>query len=41
MVEKCESALNQLKMALTSAPILSFPNMEKPFILTCDVSRSA
>ena len=38
--QKCENALSKLKQALTSAPILAFPNMNKPFILTCDASRS-
>ena len=38
--QECENALSKLKQALTSAPILAFPNMNKPFILTCDASRS-
>ena len=38
--EKCQNALDTLKDALTTAPILAFPDMEKPFILTCDASRS-
>ena len=38
--EKCQIALDTLKDALTTAPVLAFPDMEKPFILTCDASRS-
>ena len=37
---ECQAALDKLKTALTTAPILAFPDMEKPFILTCDASRS-
>ena len=36
----CEDALNTLKAALTSSPVLAFPDMNKSFILTCDASRS-
>ena len=36
----CEDSLTTLKHALTSSPILSFPDMNKEFILTCDASRS-
>ena len=38
--EDCEKALNTLKQAMTSAPILAFPDMNRGFILTCDASRS-
>ena len=38
--EKCEESLNILKHALCSAPILAFPDMNRPFILTCDASCS-
>ena len=38
--EKCEQSLNILKNALCSAPILAFPDMNRPFILTCDASPS-
>ena len=38
--QECEEALNTLKHALTSAPILAFPDMNKSFVLTCDASRS-
>ena len=30
-----------LKEKLITAPILAFPDMNKPFILTCDASKSA
>lgn len=38
--EECEKALTSLKHAMTSSPILAFPDMNKPFFLTCDASRS-
>ena len=38
--EECEKALTSLKQTLTSSPILAFPDMNKPFILTCDASMS-
>ena len=37
---ECENALETLKHALTSSPILAFPDMNKEFVLTCDASRS-
>ncbi|CAC5426199.1 Retrovirus-related Pol polyprotein from transposon 297 [Mytilus coruscus] len=39
--EKCQKAFDQLKKALCSAPILAYPNMSKPFILTTDASGTA
>lgn len=39
--EQCESAFQTLKQKLTSAPILAYPNMHKPFILTTDASTTA
>lgn len=33
-------AFKQLKIAVTSAPILVFPILSKPFIVECDVSGS-
>ncbi|KAK3101592.1 hypothetical protein FSP39_004699 [Pinctada imbricata] len=37
----CQSAFDTLKNALISAPILSYPDPEKTFILTCDASDTA
>ena len=37
----CEKAFQTLKTALTSPPILGYPDMNKPFILTTDSSGSA
>ena len=37
----CDKAFQLLKDMLASAPILAFPDMTKPFILTCDASGSA
>lgn len=39
--EDCQIAFETLKRKLTSAPILAYPNMNKPFILTTDASNSA
>ena len=38
--ESAQNALDQLKIALTSAPVLAFPDMSREFILTCDASQS-
>ena len=38
--EACQNALDKLKLALTSAPILAFPDMSRELILTCDASLS-
>ncbi|KAL3887802.1 hypothetical protein ACJMK2_000195 [Sinanodonta woodiana] len=37
-MDKCESAFNKLKTALTTTPVLVYPNMDKPFILSTDAS---
>ena len=37
----CENAFKTLKQALLTAPVLGYPNLNKPFILACDVSGSA
>ena len=37
----CEKSFGQLKEKLTSAPILAFPKLDKPFILTTDASEYA
>ena len=38
--QECEEVLNTLKYALTPAPILAFPDINKSFVLTCDASKS-
>ncbi|CAJ0601537.1 unnamed protein product [Cylicocyclus nassatus] len=35
---QCEDAMNRLKKALTSAPILAAPRLGKPFIIETDIS---
>jgi hypothetical protein len=37
----CENAFKTLKQALITAPVLRYPNFNKPFILACDASCSA
>ena len=37
----CENAFKILKQALIIAPVLGYPNFNKPFILACDASGSA
>ena len=37
----CENAFKTLKQALITAPVLGYPNFNKPFILACDASGSA
>ena len=37
----CENAYKTLKQALITAPVLGYPNFNKPFILACDASGSA
>jgi len=36
--ETCQQAMNTLKEKLTTAPILQYPDFEKPFILYTDAS---
>ena len=38
--KECEEALTTLKHAMTTSPVLAFPNMNREFTLTCDASRS-
>ena len=38
---ECEAAFNTLKKALTSEPVLTFPNFEEPMHLYCDASGVA
>lgn len=37
--EECQAAFDQLKHALTSSPILSFPMQDGQFILDCEASN--
>jgi hypothetical protein len=37
---KCNEAFKQLKVLLTTAPVLAQPNIEKPFDVYCDASGS-
>ena len=39
--EECQNSIDTLKTLLTTAPVLAFPDMDKPFIVTCDASRSS
>ncbi|MEW8546931.1 MAG: RNase H-like domain-containing protein [Candidatus Thiodiazotropha sp.] len=39
--ENCQRAFGCIKQLLTSSPILAFPNLQRPFILTCDASSTA
>ncbi|WVZ89680.1 hypothetical protein U9M48_036052 [Paspalum notatum var. saurae] len=36
---KCQEAFEELKKRLTTAPVLIFPDMHKPFSVYCDASR--
>ena len=38
--ESCQEAFDTLKNALINAPILAYPDMNRPFTLSCDASRS-
>ena len=39
--DKCETAFNKLKHAMSTAPILRFPDFNKPFTLVTDASYQA
>ena len=39
--EECQHAMEVLKERITSAPILSFPDFSRPFVLTTDASATA
>ena len=38
---ECHDSFDRLKQALLSASILAYPDMNKPFMLTCDASKTA
>jgi hypothetical protein len=37
---ECQDVFESLKRKLITAPILAFPDMNKPFILTCDADMT-
>ena len=39
--EEQQAGMQQLKNAFKTAPVLAFPNLEKPFIIECDTSDFA
>lgn len=39
--EECQNSFETLKQALLSTPILSYPDLRRNFILTCDASATA
>ncbi|CAC5370038.1 Retrovirus-related Pol polyprotein from transposon 297 [Mytilus coruscus] len=39
--KQCQVAFDNLKQALLTPPVLAYPDMNKPFMLTCDASNSA
>jgi hypothetical protein len=38
--EECETTFRTLRRLLTTAPVLAQPNMEKPFYVFCDASKT-
>jgi hypothetical protein len=38
--EKCEATFHTLRKLLTTAPVLAQPNIEKPFDVFCDASKT-
>ena len=40
LMEGCELAFRTLRKLLTTAPVLAQPNIEKPFDVFCDASKS-
>lgn len=39
--DECQKAFDILKQAMTTTPILAYPDMSRDFILTCDASGHA
>ncbi|CAC5379676.1 Retrovirus-related Pol polyprotein from transposon 297 [Mytilus coruscus] len=39
--KECQVAFDNLKQALLTPPVLAYPDMNKPFMVTCDASNSA
>ena len=39
--DQCDSAFKQLRQALIEPPVLAYPRMDLPFIVSCDASSSA
>ncbi len=39
--DECENAFQKLKTCMVTTPVLIYPNMHKPFILSCDASGEA
>jgi hypothetical protein len=37
--KKCQASFDELKNRLTTAPVLTLPNLSKKFFIYCDVSR--
>ena len=39
--QDCQNAFETMKNALLTAPVLSYPDISRPFILACDASDEA